>query len=52
LIRDVPNRLIEDAEKWLRNAKSKLDTFTNNSQNPNYIAFDMLEKKNAPTITG
>lgn len=52
LIRDVPNRLIQDAEKWLKNAKSKLDTFTNNSSNSNYIAYDMLENKHAPPVTG
>ena len=52
VIRDLPKRLIEDAEKWLKNAKSKLDTFTNNSSNPNYIAYDMLENKSAPSVEG
>ena len=31
---------------WLKNAKAKLDVFAVNSQNPNYIAFEMLESKN------
>lgn len=44
--------MIEDAEKWLKNAKSKLDLFTNNSADTNYIAYDMLENKNAPSVSG
>lgn len=41
----MPQRLFDDAEKWLKNAKVQLDRFTMQSQNPNYIAFDMLENK-------
>ena len=52
LIRDVPKRLIEDADRWLKDAKYKLDTFTNNSSNSNFIAYDMLENKHAPPVTG
>jgi len=48
MIRDVPKRLYDDAEKWLKNAKSKLDNFTANSSNPNYIALEMLENKASP----
>lgn len=28
IIRDVPQRLFDDADRWLKNAKSKLDNFT------------------------
>lgn len=38
--------MFSEADKWLKNAKVKLDTFQSNNENPNYIAFDMLEKKN------
>ncbi len=44
-IKDVPPRLFEDADKWLKHAKVQLDNFTQYSHNPNYIAFDMLESK-------
>lgn len=44
-LRDQPTRLIDDAERWLKTAKVKLDNFTKNSENPSFIAFDMLEKK-------
>jgi hypothetical protein len=37
--------LIDDADRWLKTAKVKLDNFTKNSENPQYIAFDMLENK-------
>jgi hypothetical protein len=32
-----------EAEKWLKKVKVKLDNFQANQNNPNYIAFDMLE---------
>lgn len=35
--------MFDEAEKWLKNAKVKLDNFHNNNNNPNYIAFDMLQ---------
>jgi hypothetical protein len=41
----VPTRLIDDADRWLKTAKVKLDNFSTNSQNPNFIAFEMLENK-------
>ncbi len=44
-LRDQPTRLIDDADRWLKTAKVKLDNFTKNSENPHFIAFDMLEKK-------
>lgn len=44
-LKDVPTRLIDDADRWLKTAKVKLDNFTTNSQNPNFIAFEMLENK-------
>jgi len=34
--------MFNDADKWLKNAKVKLDNFQANNNNPNYIAFDML----------
>jgi hypothetical protein len=33
----------------LKTAKVKLDNFTKNSENPHFIAFDMLEKKTKGT---
>jgi len=44
-IRDTPKRLFDDADKWIKNAKVQLDKFTENSNDPNYIAFEMLEEK-------
>ena len=41
--------MFSEADKWLKNAKIKLDTFQSNNENPNYIAFDMLEKKTGQT---
>jgi hypothetical protein len=41
-LRSVDYRTFNDAEKWLKNAKVKLDNFQANNDNPNYIAFDML----------
>ena len=35
--------MFDEAEKWLTNAKVKLDNFHANSDNAAYIAFDMLE---------
>lgn len=32
----------QEAEKWLKKVKVKLDNFHANQNNPNYIAFDML----------
>mgnify|MGYP001430143106 CR=1 FL=1 len=52
MIRDVPKKLFEDADAWLSIAKTKLDKFTMNSSDPNYIAFDMLENKLAPPVMG
>jgi hypothetical protein len=37
--------LIDDADRWLKTTKVKLDNFTQNAQNPHYIAYDMLENK-------
>lgn len=50
----MPEKTYEDAEKWMKESKSKLDSFIQHSSNHNYIAFDMLENKNAkngPTFT-
>ena len=52
MIREVPKKLFEDAENWMTLAKTKLDNFTQNSQNPDYVAFDMLENKLAPPVMG
>jgi hypothetical protein len=40
--------MFQDADKWLKNAKVKLDNFQANNDNPNYIAFDMLENAKTP----
>ena len=34
--------MFADADKWMKNAKLKLDNFEANKGNPHYIAFDML----------
>mmetsp|Transcript_13628 Transcript_13628/g.21332 ORF Transcript_13628/g.21332 Transcript_13628/m.21332 type:complete len:126 (-) Transcript_13628:979-1356(-) len=41
-LRNLDYRMFDDAEKWLKNAKVKLDNFEVNNNNPHYIAFDML----------
>ena len=41
----MPKRLFEDADKWMKTSRVRLDNFTKNSENPLYIAFDMLENK-------
>ena len=35
--------MFDEADKWLKNAKGKLDNFHANTNNARYIAFDMLE---------
>ena len=35
--------MFDEADKWLKNAKGKLDNFHANNDNARYIAFDMLE---------
>ena len=52
MLRDVPKQLYVDAEGWIEMAQVKLDNFIGNSNNPNYIAFDMLENKEAPPAIG
>lgn len=42
-LKGVDYRMFDEAEKWLTNAKVKLDNFHANSDNAQYIAFDMLE---------
>ena len=44
-LRNVPHRLIDDADRWLKTAKVKLDNFPQNSHNPHFIAFDMIDNK-------
>jgi hypothetical protein len=41
-LQSIDYKMFDEAEKWLKNAKIKLDNFHNNNNNPNYIAFDML----------
>lgn len=31
-----------DADKWMKNARLKLDNYEANNANPHFIAFDML----------
>lgn len=48
-LKSIDYKQFHDADKWLKNAKVKLDNFKENNDNPNYIAFDMLENaKTAP----
>ena len=42
-LKSLDYKMFDDADKWLKNAKKKLDNFHANNNNPNYIAFDMLE---------
>lgn len=46
-MRDVPKRVFIEAERWIQETKVKLDKFSQNSSNPNYIAFEMLEDKDS-----
>ena len=47
-LKSIDYKMFKDADKWLINAKVKLDNFEANNANPHYIAFDMLENaKNA-----
>jgi hypothetical protein len=41
-LKSIDYKMFTDAEKWLKNAKVKLDNFEANNNNNNYIAFDML----------
>ena len=52
MIREAPKQLYEDADSWMSFAKVKLDNFIQNSSDPNFIAFDMLENKEAPPVLG
>ena len=45
----VDYKMFGEAERWLKNAKVKLENFEANKNNQYYIAFDMLE--NAKTTT-
>jgi len=41
-LKSIDYKIFNDADKWLKNAKIKLDNFEANNDNPNYIAFEML----------
>jgi hypothetical protein len=41
-LKKIDYRMYADADKWMKNAKLKLDNFEANKTNPHYIAFDML----------
>ena len=41
-LKSIDYRMFNDADKWMKNAKTKLDNFEQNSDNAHYIAFDML----------
>jgi hypothetical protein len=47
-LKSVDYKMFNDADKWIKNAKGKLDSFEANNNNPNYIAFDMLENAKTP----
>lgn len=42
-LKNIDYSKFNEAEKWLKKVKVKLDNFKANQNNPNYIAFDMLE---------
>lgn len=44
-VRDVPKQVFSEADRWINETKLKLDRFSQNSSNPNYIAFEMLEDR-------
>ena len=47
-LKSIDYKMFNDADKWIKNAKGKLDNFEANNNNPNYIAFDMLENAKTP----
>lgn len=47
-LKSVDYSMFNDADKWMKNAKKKLDNFQANNQNPHYIAFDMLANAKQP----
>jgi hypothetical protein len=47
-LKAIDYRMFEDAERWLKTAKVKLDNFQANNANPNYIAFEMLASSKQP----
>lgn len=44
-LKSIDYKMFNNADKWIKNAKGKLDNFEANNSNPNYIAFEMLENK-------
>ena len=48
----VDYRMFDEADKWLKNAKIKLDNFHANNDNAQYIAFDMLENAKTTGANG
>ena len=47
-LKSLDYKMFQDADKWLKNTKVKLDNFQANNDNPNYIAFDMLANAKTP----
>ena len=47
-LKNLDYRAFEEADKWLKNAKTKLDNFEANNGNLHYIAFDMLANAKNP----
>lgn len=43
----VPESLFENADKWAKEARSKLDKFEENLDKPNFINYDLLETKDS-----
>ena len=41
----MPERLFEDADNWAKAARTKLDKFEMNLDNPSFINYDLLESK-------
>jgi hypothetical protein len=48
-LKSIDYKMFDEAERWLKNAKSKLDNFHANNNNPHYIAFDMLANVKSQT---
>lgn len=47
-LKSIDYKMFHEADKWINNAKGKLDNFEANNNNPNYIAFEMLESTYNP----
>jgi len=44
-IRDGPKTILQETETWIEKFNDKMETLKTNVEDPNYIAFEMLEEK-------